>query len=164
VITLEVATDDISSLEGLLSEHTLEKAPSKADKVLHAIVGRIKVDVHGLSASFSRQIDINPLLLDYMGDDGLSMLGEAQFRYTIHLPKAVTTSNAHEVSNDGRTLRWVYQLAENKDKPIMLSMVASVPVPWWVWALAVLLVLALLWGLRILTGRLRSQGGRSSSM
>jgi len=144
VITLVVETANLKALEGLLSEHTLPKQASKADKVLHAIVGRISVDVEGLRARFSRKIDVLPLLNEYMGEDSLAMLGDSEFRYTIHLPKAIEHTNAHEVLNDGRTLKWVHHIGQAKGEPITMMMVASVPLPSWVIVSAIILAAALL--------------------
>ena len=143
VIMLEIETEDVTSLEGALSEHDPAVERSKGDKILHAIIGRIMVDVDGLKVHLNREIELTPLLDEYLGSSGSSMLGDSAFRYTVHLPHAVESSNAHEVLNDGRTLTWSHALVDCRNAPITLSMTTNIPIPWWVYALGALLVAAL---------------------
>ncbi|MBT8043823.1 MAG: hypothetical protein KJO79_02635 [Verrucomicrobiae bacterium] len=145
VLTIEIATDDVTALEGKLSDQTMGGNPSKADKILHAIIGKIVVNLDGLSAELTRNIDLKPLLDEYLGKNSASVLGESEFRYTVHLPTAVERSNAHEVGNGGRTLKWTYLLRDSQKRPMKLNMVARVPIPWWVYVFAVLVLVALVW-------------------
>jgi hypothetical protein len=145
VIMLEVGTEDITSLEGTLSVHDPAVERSKGDKILHAIIGRIMVNMSGLKVHLNREIHLESLLDEYLGSSGASILGDSAFRYTVHLPYAAESSNAHEVLNDGRTLTWSHQLADFSDRPIILSMTTRIPIPWWVYALGAFLVVVVAW-------------------
>lgn len=159
VIILEIETDDVTGLEGRLAEHDPGVVPSKADKILHAIVGRIAVNMEGLSVNLTRKVDLRPLLEEYIGSGSASMLGDSEFRYTVHLPEVAEKSNAHEVSNGGRTLKWSHKLVECSSKPITLSMTTPMPLPWWLYMVAALLLLVLVWGVYVMIRKLRA-GGR----
>lgn len=160
VITIEVETGNVVDLEKLMEIHDEsddDEGKSKSDKMLHALMGKFAIERKGLSAGINRKVDLGPLLEQYLGKRGTSMLGDSEFRYTIHFPKAVERSNAHEVLDDGRTLKWKYKLSECKEKPIELDMVAPVPLPWWVYAFVGLLVVSLIW---LIAWRIRRVGRR----
>lgn len=146
VIRIEIETDDVSQLEGITVDHSSEEERSKSDKILHALLGSIDVQVHGLTASLERRVELKPLFDEYLGKNAAVMLSDAEFRYVVYLPKGAQHSNAHEVSDDGRILRWRYDLSELKGKPISMEMTAPIPLPWWVYAVGVALGLLLLWG------------------
>jgi tRNA threonylcarbamoyladenosine modification (KEOPS) complex Pcc1 subunit len=155
VIMLEITTEDVASLEGALVEHDPTVAMSKGDKILHAIIGRISVSIDGLNVHLNREIHLKTLLDEYLGSSGSSMLGDSAFCYTVHLPGAAESSNAHEVLDDGRTLIWRHRLADCSKAPIHLSVTTSIPIPWWVYLLGGLSVLALLWLLFTLVRKMR---------
>jgi len=148
VITIEVETGDVVDLEELLDSADSDDGDdeSKSEKLLDALVGEFVLKREGLSAGINRKVDLAPLLEKYLGKSGGAMLGDSEFRYTIHFPKAVERSNAHEVLNGGKTLKWKYKLSECKEKPIELDMVAPVPLPWWVYAGVGAVVLLLVFG------------------
>lgn len=149
VIRIEVEAASVIELEDMLDDHEDDgDAPpkrSKTDKILHALLGDMQVEISGLTANVKRDVDLQPLLNEYLGRRGGSLLGESEFRYSVHLPKAVTESNAHQVLNDGKTLKWTYKLRECKQKPIVMDMQAPIPVPWWGYALVGGTVFALVW-------------------
>ena len=152
VIHIEIATDDLMELEDMLIDHGPEAEAnlSKGDELLHAILGSIDVKLKGLSADFTRDVDLSSMLDKHLGKRSAAILGDSKFSYTIHLPKAVEQSNAHWVENEGRTLKWVYKLSECREKPISIKMVASIPLPWWVYAIGAgitLLIALLVWKL-----------------
>lgn len=155
VIMLEIETDDVSTLEGSLSEHDPAVEMTKGDKILHAIVGRILVNREGLKVHLNREIHLSSLLDEYLGSSGASMLGDSAFRYTMYLPHAAESSNAHEVSNDGRTLTWSHQLADCRNTPINLSIVTHIPIPWWIYALLGVVATGLLWALFVIVAKKR---------
>lgn len=157
VIVLELETDDLVALEGCLPQHGSDYEPGIGDKILHAIVGRISFSLNGLSASLRREIDLKPLLDEYLGSRGASTLGDSEFRYTIHLPYPVEGSNAHEVSDDGKTLSWTHKLADHRNAPIELLMTTSIPIPWWVYAVLISLIVALVWAIRMRVKRSRAR-------
>ncbi|BDS08735.1 hypothetical protein NT6N_37750 [Oceaniferula spumae] len=151
VITIEVETGDLVNLEDLLDKHSKSisgDSKSKSDRLLHALLGDFVIERQGLKAGINRKVDLTPLLEQYLGKRGTGMLGESEFRYTIHFPQEVESTNAHEVLNGGKTLKWKYKLAECKEKPIELQMVAAVPIPWWIYAIVggvVLLLVLIAW-------------------
>ena len=151
VIQIEIEAASVMELEDMLVEHGDEGGDavkrSKTDHILHALLGNMKVDLSGLTAHVQRDVDLDPLLSEYIGKRGASLLGESEFRYSVHLPKAATESNAHKVTNEGRTLQWTYKLRECEQKPISMHMQAPIPVPWWIYALVLGTVLLLGWGI-----------------
>lgn len=157
VIILEIETDDVMGLDGTLGQHDPELKKSKGDKILHAIVGRIMINLDGLSADLTREVDLSPLLDEYLGSNGSSMLGDSEFRYTVHLPEPVESSNAHQVLNHGRTLKWTHKLIDCRERPIRLMMKTSIPIPWWVYVAAVLLVLGIAWACYQVVRRISGQ-------
>ncbi|MFK7910985.1 MAG: hypothetical protein AB8F34_10360 [Akkermansiaceae bacterium] len=157
VIRLEISTDDVTELENMTVDHEPGVVRTKSDKILHAILGTIELEMDGLNARLKREVDLNPLLEEYLGNNAAAMLSDAEFRYSVHVPKAVASSNAHSVSDDGRVLRWRYGLAELKGQPIVMQMTAPVPLPWWVYAAAGLLVALLLWAAWLLLSRSRNK-------
>jgi len=164
VITLEIQTDDLMALGEVLPEHPSDEEVSNADKIWHTIVGRIKVNMAGLSVTMSRDVDLGPLLDKHLGKSSATLLGDAQFRYIVHLPEAVESSNAHQVVNEGRTLKWNYKLSDCGKKPISLSMVASVPLPLWIYGLAAVLLIAIAWVFYAALRRLRSRNEEVSAV
>jgi len=140
VIILEIETDDVTSLDGTLGQHDPSLKKSKGDKILHAIVGRIMINLDGLSADLTREVDLSPLLDEYLGSKSASMLGDSEFRYTVQIPEPAESSNAHQISNDGRTLKWTHKLIDCREKPIRLMMRTSIPIPWWAYAVVALLL------------------------
>ena len=157
VITFEIETDDVMALEGVLAEHDPALQMSKGDKILHAIIGRMVVNIEGFSVKLIREVQLEPLLDEYLGSNGASMLGDSTFRYTVHLPDAVESSNAHEVLNEGRTFKWTHKLIDSSTSPIIMTLTAPIPIPWWVFVLAALFLVAIIWSWYVLTARRRAQ-------
>ena len=157
VITFEIETDDVMALEGVLAEHDPALQMSKGDKILHAIIGRMVVNIEGFSVKLIREVQLEPLLDEYLGSNGASMLGDSTFRYTVHLPDAVESSNAHEVFNEGRTLKWTHKLIDSSTSPIIMTLTAPIPIPGWMFVLAALFLAAIIWSWYVLMARSRAQ-------
>ena len=157
VITFEIETDDVMALEGVLAEHDPDLEMSKGDKILHAIIGRMIVSIEGLSVKLIREVQLEPLLDEYLGPNGASMLGDSAFRYTVHLPDAVVSSNAHEVLNEGRTLKWSHKLVDSSTSPIIMTLTAPIPIPWWVFVLVALFIAATIWSCYVWAARMRAK-------
>lgn len=156
VVLIEIVTEDVASLEGALSKHNPALKRSQGDEILHAIIGQIMVNMDGLMVGLKREIHLKPLLDEYLGASGGSILGESAFRYTVHLPKPAVSSNAHEVLDDGRTLVWSHKLVDCWNKPIHLSMTSRIPIPWWAYALGGLILMVLVWLCFAMVTRLRA--------
>lgn len=149
IIRIEIEAKNVVELDGMLDDHgegSESEATGKTDKILHALLGEMEVTISGLSASVKRAVDLDPLLHEYLGKNGSVLLGESEFRYTVHLPEAVEQSNAHETSQDGKTLKWVYKLRECKQTPINMHLQAPISIPWWGYAGGGVLVCALFGG------------------
>ena len=106
---------------------------------LDAISGKIDVGIDGLSPTFNRAVSLGPILPS-MVQKSPAMLGKSNFRYTIHLPADVKETNAHEVSEDQRTVTWNFLLKEYLNQPMVMSVKTSLPIPWWVLATLATLV------------------------
>ena len=144
VIRLEIETDQIAALEDLGGKPDPNIQPTKSSRILNAILGTIEMNMEGLNVSLRREVDLKPLLDKYVGKNASAMLDDSEFRYTIHLPKGVKNSNAHEVSENGQVLRWRYNLGELKGEPIVMHMIAPVPIPWWLYVVVVAIALVIL--------------------
>lgn len=148
IIHIEVETDAVMELDGMFDAVSPQAVveQSKTDKLWRCLRGNMNVKVEGLSAGITRRVDLEPLLNEYLGERSVSLLGESEFRYTIHLPETVEHSNAHEVTDDGRTLKWRYKLSECKKKPIMMDLQVPISLSRWVKLGAGSLVLLVLGG------------------
>jgi len=164
IIHLVFETDPEVDFDGLFDEDKEGEGggeKKKSNQLLRAIVGDVDAKVDGLSVGVTRQVNLQPLLDKYMGKRSTSMLGDYEFRYTINLPKAAEQSNAHQVLDGGKTLKWTYLLREMKEKPMVMEVVAPIPLPWWVYALVGiigLLALALVyWVVRRVMKKIRQK-------
>ena len=76
------------------------------------------------------------------------------------MPVAAKEHDAHTTTNDGRTLKWAYNLRNHIDKPMTTSARADLPLPWWVWVggIVCLLLTGLLvvWAIRLAANRNRT--------
>ena len=149
VITIEVETGNLVRLEDLMGDDDLDDdSGDKSEQILDTLLGEFTYQREGLAVGLNRKVDLAPLLDKYVGPRWPSMVGDSEFRYTIHFPKAVKTSNAHESFNGGRTVKWKYKLSDCRETPIELSIVAPIPVPWWLYAglgCVVVLILVGIW-------------------
>lgn len=144
VIRIEIAADKVTELKQLMDKGADEgeKAEaSKTNQILDVLLGQAAVEVDGLDVRVQREVDLAPLLEQYLGSRGASLLGDSEFRYCVHLPEAALDSNAHETSAEGKTLRWKYKLKDCAREPIMMKMTAPIPVPWWVYMALIVLFL-----------------------
>jgi len=148
IIRIEVETDSVMELDGMFDGISPQGGveQSKSDKLWRCLLGNMDVNVEGLSVGITREVDLEPLLNQYLGKKSASLLGESEFRYAIHLPETVGQSNAHEVTAGGQTLKWRYKLSECKKKPIVMDLQVPISLPWWVKTGACGLVLLVLGG------------------
>jgi len=156
VITIEIETKDLTQFEDLLAvdDPSDGTEKSKSDQILETLLGKLLLRREGLSAGINRKVDLGPLLDKFVGERWPAMVGDSEFRYTIHFPDEVKTSNAHEVLNDGRTLVWNYKLVDCKEGAMELDMVVPIPVPRWVYVIVVLCAIFLLFGILLLIRKL----------
>lgn len=155
IIHLEFEVDAEADLDGLLEVDDGGDdggGEKKSDQLLEAIVGDLDAKIEGLSVGITRKVNLQPLLDEYMGKKSATMLGDFEFRYILHLPKSAEQNNAHQVMDGGKTLKWTYLLREMKKKPILMTVTAPIPIPWWIYAgvgFAGCLILAFVfWGVK----------------
>lgn len=143
IITLKTSTESMLSLIDMQDNEVAQSLPAAAS----GIAGAFDVKIDGLAVEFDRRIDLQQAL----GFASLAISGrqreQRQLHYIIHLPTVAGTHNATETADAGRTLIWNYTLGEALSSPINTSFRARIPIPWWVYAgaalLLALLVLAL---------------------
>lgn len=113
---------------------------------LETFLGGINVKRDGVAVDFSRTMNLAPMLPGIVKDNP-RILDDSAFRYVIHLPTSVKESNAHDISNGGKTQEWVFLLKDYTVEPIEMSFKTKSLVPWWAWAIMALIVLLVIFGL-----------------
>ena len=143
VFTFAADFDDIRTLAAFPKTHLRSPSAPGTPTPEEALFGKMDLRVKGLTLSFDRQVDLSPILPDSARQNP-GMLGEARFRYTVHLPATASTHNATGVLDEGRTLTWTFPLRDHTNKPMVLTLMAPLPIPWWVWVLGVPVVALIL--------------------
>jgi hypothetical protein len=143
VFHLEATFDDATDLleisernvDSIVKGTTMDPA-----QLLEAITGSISVGLQGLDVSIQREINLEEMFPE-LATGNPKRLGSSNFRYQIHLPFPIKSSNAHAVTNDGKSLEWIFILKEYTKKPMGMSLDTRMAFPRWVWAIAVLFLL-----------------------
>lgn len=147
VIEIEIAATSVIELQELLVENESltggGAAPGKSNKMLQSLLGDAQVDVDGGIVGVTRDVNLDSLLSEYLGKRGATLLGDSEFRYTVHLPEAAEQSNAHDILSGGKTLKWTFLLRECQQHPIRMEFKAPIPIPWWIYALLVMVICGL---------------------
>lgn len=136
---------DARELFSLTEKHAaiFEKNGVGDHSLLQAALGKIVLEREGLDLHLRRELDLAPLFPDIIKRNP-AILGPATFSYTIHLPTAASSSNAQETSADQRTVKWHAKLKDHTAIPIILELRAPLPIPKWVIAAVVGLIVAFL--------------------
>jgi len=111
---------------------------------LDALSGEIDVGMETLNPFFSRQVALGGLF-PTMVRKSPKMLGKSNFKYTIHLPVEVKETNAHEISDDKRTVSWTFLLKEYAEDPMVMKVKTAFPLPWWILTLLALILFFVIW-------------------
>lgn len=117
---------------------------------LDSIMGDINFRLDGLTPAFDREVSPKQIFPSAVARRP-KMLGSAAFIYTIHMPTRVKETNAHSISDDGKTVRWAFKLRDHFENPIKMSLRAELPVPWFLWLIPILAIISiagLIWKLR----------------
>jgi hypothetical protein len=130
---------DLFEIASRNKEFFVEQTGMDPDQVA-SVIGLIDFRFEGLRPTFDREIRPAEIFPEFLA----GMLGPSSFQYTIHLPAEVRQTNAHAVSEDGRTVTWVFQLKDHFDKPMTMSLDTTIPIPWWVFVLLLVLVVLVL--------------------
>ena len=111
---------------------------------IDALAGSIDFKFEDLTPKLRRGVNLGGLFPSAVSKRP-RMLGPSNFKYTIHLPARVKETNAHFISDDGRTISWTFLLKEHFDAPMEMVVSTELPVPWWAWAVLALLAFGLAW-------------------
>ena len=147
VFDLEFTFDSLQDLADLTME-----APSSGDtngedsssslENMSFILGDISLKFEDMTPSYDRKISFSALRDQLPKNINLK---DSSCRYILHLPAKIKESNAHQISEDGKSATWTFLLKDNLDQPIEMKLASELPIPWWAWAVAALIILLLLW-------------------
>jgi hypothetical protein len=133
------------------SPESMEKLPRAA----RALAGTLDFRMRGRQVDLTRTVQPRQALGAALLLAGPADLDEHRLVYQISLPIAPDSHNATRTADDGRTLVWDFPLGEAVENPPAMRLVATVPIPWWLWLAAGLALLLLLLGILALIRRLR---------
>lgn len=151
VFEFTASFDDVRTLAAFPKKHLRNPATPDTPGSEEALFGTMNLEINGLTLEFNRTVNLAPVFPDNIRQNP-GFLGESAFRYVVHLPAQATKHNATDTNNNGRTLRWNFLLRKHASSPMILTMKAPLPVPWWIW-LSGALVIALVVFLLILATR-----------
>ena len=153
-VEVKLSTDSVLALRDLKNSGGFSSMPTAAVD----LAGKFEVHRRGLDIDFARTIRVREAL-------GLASFAvrEADRRdrrlvYIIHLPTEASETNATEVLDEGKTLKWDSSLGDAMREPLVTHFKARIPVPRTVWlagGLTGLTLSGLL--LRLLVSRRRRQ-------
>lgn len=151
-IAVKISTDSMLALLDMQESEAFGELPSAARK----LAGHIDLRLRGLDLHFLRTVEVREAL----GLGALAISGKERAKrtltYIVHLPKAASESNATTVADHGRTLIWEATLGEALRRPLVTRFRAPLPIPWYVHAGVLALILGLAgWALRVIRRRRR---------
>jgi hypothetical protein len=155
VFELDAAFDDVRTLAAFPKKHLRNPDTPDQPASEEALFGTMNLELNGLTMAFDRSIDLGPVLPDNVRQNP-GFLGESAFRYVVHLPSAADTHNATGTADNGRTLKWKFLLREHASRPMVLTMKAPLPLPWWIWLVGGLLITLVVFLLVLTTRRVLS--------
>ena len=146
VFTLKAEFDDARSFISLPKKHLRD--PNKPDKpsAEESFFGKMNLRLNGLTLKFDRNVDLSSILPAAVQDNA-AMLGDSSFNFFLHLPAKPSTHNATSVSDNGTTLNWSFKLKDHVSTPMVLHTSLLLPLPWWAWSLATIVILLLAFGI-----------------
>lgn len=110
-----------------------------------SLIGIISLQLKGKEILFQRTITLDGLLDSDQLTLNPKLLGNYQFRYSLTSPSPATSHNATITSNNGKTLTWVMPLRDYASIPFVMDATIPIPLPWWVWAIVLLVGVFVLW-------------------
>ncbi len=154
VFRLEASFENILKLEEIGTRHTtrfLTATGADPEKMATAS-GETTVKLDGLQPSFQRVIDIGSLIPAPVKKMPI-LLGNASSSFTMHFPSKVKETNAHQISNGGKTIHWNFLLKNHLEEPMVMNATSSLPIPWWAWALLLMMIVVIIFASRWLWKR-----------
>lgn len=111
--------------------------PDDPDKPVKAeiLFGVTDLTISAKEISLHRTIDISSIIPKRLQKNP-KLLRDSQFHYVLNLPVSATETNAHVLPADRRRLEWVFLLRDHVTEPMVLTARGPLPIPWWVWLLA----------------------------
>ena len=116
--------------------------PKLIRKVNLIILGDINFRFDGITPAFDRLI-IPSKIFPSMVKKRPKMLGSAAFRYCIHMPRKIKGTNAHIISDDRKTVTWIFKLKNHFEEPISMNL--KTELPYWNCSIIILIVISALW-------------------
>ncbi len=127
-IKFKLVCDDLQKLNGWNAAGEAQSSSSELSEsefLVRSLVGEIQVEREGLDLIYHREVDLWPWLEQTAGAQAWLLSG-AQLKFSMQLPMAVSESDAHHLSADGRHLQWVFTLGQYQNKPMQMSLRAPI--------------------------------------
>lgn len=129
-------------------------SPQKSDEEI--LFGATSVQVKFPEIRYQRELDIRSLVPpEGKNPLTLSLLGDSQITYKVHLPTKVKTHNADFISEDGQTIAWLIPVKDLLSSPQEMKFTAPIPKLALYLTLAVILLLSLIAVLLLLLSKRR---------
>ena len=140
---LEAEFDDILQFFELAerNENDFVSATGSNTDTLETIVGEIDLEMNFLKPQVERTVSFEKLLPKTVHKFP-NALGQSSFSYIYHLPFPIEETNAHQISEDRKTVQWKFLLKEHVTKPLVMKLETNIPLPWWF--IAIITILALI--------------------
>jgi hypothetical protein len=151
ILHVEAQFDSIRDFAKLFESKAAVTGEAKADDLpepLQNLLGDFDIKRQGLAVHFDRSITPSKLFGQGLLAPSAKQLDGHQLQYIMHLPTLPTEHNAHQVSNEGKTLVWNFALKDAMKQPIKTNFRTPIPLPWWIWPLLAVIIFACSWLLR----------------
>jgi len=142
-LEINVAFSRASDFVALLNGGETDGTNQKPD-ALDMLLGKMNAERSGLDVALKRNVDIRELFADSPFPLNEKQTKNHNLEYIIHLPVKGKASNAHEVTNDGKTLRWSFPLGQALNEPLHIDLLAPIPIPYWLYGVVVTIALCLI--------------------
>jgi hypothetical protein len=159
-LTVGISTESMLSLLELRESEEFKTLPSAGAE----IAGHFDVRPRGPGVDFTRTIRPREALGLAALAVGREDRATRRLTYIVHLPVAAREHNADRIEDGGRTLVWDRTLGSALKAPVVTHFHATLPIPWWGWAILGALVLLLVLAGRWLWRRLARLRRRSGSI
>ncbi|MDA7507282.1 hypothetical protein OAL53_02770 [Akkermansiaceae bacterium] len=144
IFHLEAKFEDARELLSITERNkpVFSKQTKTDQKYLDSILGDINFRFDGITPAFDRLV-IPSKIFPSMVKKRPKMLGSAAFRYCIHMPRKIKRTNAHIISDDRKTVTWIFKLKNHFEEPISMNLKAELP--YWNCSIIILIVTSALW-------------------
>jgi len=161
ILQVEAQFDSIKDFANLFERKPPLEGEAKAGDLpepLRNLLGDFDIKRQGLAIHFDRSITPSKLFGQGLLAPTANQLKGHNLQYIMHLPTLPTVHNAHQVSNEGKTLVWNFALQDAMKQPIKTNFRTPIPLPWWIWPTLAVIIFASGWLLR----RLLAMGKKSA--